>query len=166
MPIGVGCDTSSTLRVDNSMKDNPTNRTRPLRVQTSTVKKSAATISSQCPGRLLFPSRGSLDPAPLQNIGNRAAGDFVPEVEQRSLDPTIAPIPVLFGHSDDQGLDRIGSTPTARSTLPTPVVPLGGRSVCDARRARFRASHWWPPLTRVSVVNFGLGSQIDDADRR
>src|SRR5215467_10847583 len=38
----------STLRVDSSMKNNTTNRWRPFRVHTSTVKKSAATISSQC----------------------------------------------------------------------------------------------------------------------
>ena len=38
----------STLRVDNSMKNRTMNRCNPRRVHTSTVKKSAATISSQC----------------------------------------------------------------------------------------------------------------------
>src|SRR3984893_8520179 len=38
----------STLRVDNSMKNSTMNRCSPRRVHTSTVKKSAATISSQC----------------------------------------------------------------------------------------------------------------------
>jgi len=37
----------STLRVDSSMKNNTRNRCGPRRVYTSTVKKSAATISSQ-----------------------------------------------------------------------------------------------------------------------
>src|SRR5689334_18157268 len=32
------------------------------------------------PGRLSFPLRGWLDAAPVKNIGNRAARDFVPEV--------------------------------------------------------------------------------------
>ncbi len=38
----------STLRVDNSMKNSTMNRWSPRRVHTSTVKKSAATASSQC----------------------------------------------------------------------------------------------------------------------
>ena len=39
---------SWTLRVDNSMKNNTMKRCRPRRVQTSMVKKSAATICPQC----------------------------------------------------------------------------------------------------------------------
>jgi hypothetical protein len=37
-----------TFRVDNSTKNSTMKRRNPLRVQTSTVKKSVATISSQC----------------------------------------------------------------------------------------------------------------------
>src|SRR3954447_6441637 len=45
---------SSTLRVDKSMKKSTRNRCSPLRVHTSTVKKSAATISFQCRARNSF----------------------------------------------------------------------------------------------------------------
>jgi hypothetical protein len=41
------------------------------------------------------------------------------------LDPTIAPILVLFGHSDDQRLDLIAGARPPRSTLSTAVVLLG-----------------------------------------
>jgi hypothetical protein len=44
----------STFRVDNSMKNSTTNRCSPRRVHTSTVKKSVATISSQCRFRNSF----------------------------------------------------------------------------------------------------------------
>jgi hypothetical protein len=82
------------------------------------------TAQKLLPRCLSFPLRGWLDPAPLQNIGNRAARDLVPEVGQRTLDPTIAPIPVLFSHADDQRLDLIGGTRSPRSTLSTAVVLL------------------------------------------
>jgi len=76
------------------------------------------------PGCLSFPLWGWLDPVPLQNIGNRAARDLVPEVGQRALDPTIAAIPILFSLSDDQPLDLIGGTRSPPSTLYTAVVLL------------------------------------------
>src|SRR5690242_7691972 len=44
----------STFRVDRSMKNKARKRFNPLAVQTSTVKKSAATISSQCCARNSF----------------------------------------------------------------------------------------------------------------
>ena len=49
------------------------------------------------------------------------------EVGQRTLDPTIAPIQVLFSHSDDQRLDLIGGVRSPRSTLSSAVVVLGDR---------------------------------------
>ena len=100
--VGLGAIPAiSTLRVDNSMKKSTRNRCSPRRVHTSTVKKSAATISSQCrvkkllPSRLPAPLRCRFDPVPLQNVGNRAAGQVVSSWTARP-DPTIAPVTVLL----------------------------------------------------------------------
>src|SRR5579864_9397453 len=102
----------STFRVASSMKNSTMNRCSPRRVHTSTVKKSAATISSQC----------RLDPVAIQNLSDRAARNFVPQIGQCALDPPIAPIPVLLCKSDYQLLDIDGCSRTPRSALRSAVV--------------------------------------------
>jgi len=77
------------------------------------------------PGRLSAPLRCRLDPVPLQNLGDRAAGYLMPQVGQCALDPMIAPIPVLFGHSNHQSLDLACSARSPGSVLSTAVVLLG-----------------------------------------
>ena len=59
---------------------------------------------------------------PLQNLSDRAAGKFVPQIGQGTLDAPIAPIPVLFGHPCHQGFDLTESTRSPRSALATPIV--------------------------------------------
>ena len=77
------------------------------------------------PGCPAFALWSWLNPVALQNIRNRAPRDLVPQVRQRALNPTIAPIPILFSHSDHQRLDLIGPTRSSRPTLCTAVVLLG-----------------------------------------
>jgi len=106
------------------------NRCSPRRVHTSTVKKSAATISYQCRVRnsfqvvLLGPLRRRLAAVPLQNLSDRAAGNLVPQIGHCPLDAPIAPIPVLFGHSNHPSLDLVGGARSPRSALATAVVFL------------------------------------------
>ena len=67
------------------------NLVKPLRVQASIVKKSAATITSRCLHRnsfqVVFRSRSGAGSSPLllQNVGNRAARHLMAQVGQRSL---------------------------------------------------------------------------------
>src|SRR5215467_3844548 len=123
----------STLRVDNSTKNSTMNVCRPFRVHTSTVKKSAATISSQCrlrkflPRRLPAPLQCRLHAVSLQNVSDRAASNLVAQIGQCTLDPTITPIPVLFCQSDHQGLDIDGFSRTAWPTLLCSIVLVGNQ---------------------------------------
>src|SRR5215469_18039897 len=100
----------STFRVDKSMKNRTRNRCKPRRVHTSTVKKSVATIVSQCRLRNSFHVvfRLRSDPMSFQNRSNRTAGKLVAQMGQGALDPSIAPIPVLLCHAHHQSLDLIG----------------------------------------------------------
>ena len=59
---------------------------------------------------------------PLQNLSDRAAGKFVPQIGQGTLDAPIAPIAILFGHPFDQRFDLTDSTRSPRSALATPLV--------------------------------------------
>ena len=45
------------------------------------------------PAPLPFPVRCRLDSLSLQNLGNRAAGEFVTKIGQSALDATVAPSP-------------------------------------------------------------------------
>ncbi len=51
------------------------------------------------PARLPAPLRRRFDAVPLQNLSDRAAGSFVPQIGQCALDPSIASIPVFLCHS-------------------------------------------------------------------
>src|SRR5215831_6578304 len=121
----------STFRVDKSMKNTTINRCSPRRVHTSTVKKSAATISSQCRLRnsfhVVFPSPlgRRLDSVPIQNLRDGAAGKLVSQIGYRALDAPVAPVPVLFCHTHHQSFNLSGGTRSPRCPMCHSIVFLG-----------------------------------------
>src|SRR5215813_754794 len=66
-----------------------------------------------------------LQPLPLENRSDRAAGYAVSEIRQRALDAPIAPISVLLCHANHQCLDLRGGARSSRSALGAAVVFLG-----------------------------------------
>src|SRR6516162_5077077 len=102
-----------TFRLARSMKKSTRNLVKPLRVQASMVKKSAATIISRCrdrnspPGGLPLTLRRRFQALLPQNVGDRAPSDFVAQIGQRSLNSPVAPIAVLRGHADYQPLNLV-----------------------------------------------------------
>src|ERR1700751_1251388 len=80
----------STLRLDKSSKNRTRKRFKPLAVQTSTVKKSAATISSQCCERNSFQVvlRALIHPT-----GNRHQQELKRIEHSRSLLPILSTLP-------------------------------------------------------------------------
>ena len=107
------------------------NLVKPLRVQASMVKKSAATITSRCLHRnsfqvvFPFPLRCRFQRVLLQNVGDGAAPDLMAQVGQRSLDSTVAPISILAGHTYHQPLNLILRTRPAWATSLAAIVLLG-----------------------------------------
>src|SRR5688572_28438279 len=90
----------SIRRVDTSMMNSTMNRRCPRRVHTSTVKKSATAISSQCRLRNSFqvctyPMRRGIDAMLLQNVGNGASSQVVAEVGDGAEDAPVFPITIL-----------------------------------------------------------------------
>jgi hypothetical protein len=57
----------------------------------------------------LFPSCFSIsvgrwfDAVPPKNSGDRAAGTFMSQICQGTLNPAVTPIVILFGHANHQG---------------------------------------------------------------
>jgi hypothetical protein len=119
----------STLRVDNSIKSNM-QRCSPLRVHTSTVKKSAATSTPQCwarnsfPGSLLHSFRRRLNAVPFQDCGDRAASQFVPQIRERAFDPTITPIAAFPRHAHHQCFELSYGAWSSRRVPATAIVFL------------------------------------------
>src|SRR5450759_4087184 len=110
------------------------------------------------PRRLPAPLRRRLDPVPRENLSDRAAGNLVTQIGQRPLDATIAPIPVLFGHSHYQVLGLPGGARPSRSALPTAVVLPGNQLSMPGqqRLGRDNRGHLGQNLPSQS---FGLGRQ-------
>ncbi len=69
----------------------------------------------------------------LQNLGHGAARYLTAQVGQRSLSSSIALIPVLRGHADDQVLDRILHPGTARATLLAAIILSGDQSAMPSQ---------------------------------
>src|SRR6187200_1559396 len=98
------------LRVDRSIKNKTRKRFKPLAVQTSTVKKSAATISSQCRVRKLLrrrfpvPLRCGFDPVLTKNGSDCAPGHLVSEIRYRTLNSAIVPSTVFLHEANNQSL--------------------------------------------------------------
>jgi hypothetical protein len=94
------------------------------------VKKSAATISSQCrlrnsfQGGLATALRRRFHAVPAQDVGNRGAADGMPEVGKRTLDPLTAPVAILPSHPDHQRFDFLWCSFPARQPSATAVVFL------------------------------------------
>src|ERR1017187_4099393 len=76
------------------------------------------------PGGLSNPFACRLNSVPFQHVSDGAACHCVPQIRQRALDAAIAPIPVLFGQSNYQGLDLPIGTGAARPALAGAVVFL------------------------------------------
>ena len=63
-----------------------------------------------------------------QNVSDGAARNLMAQIGQGALDPRVAPIPVLRGHSDHQPLDLVleagpaGASPLAAIILPSVSV--------------------------------------------
>src|SRR5215469_13556662 len=62
------------------------------------------------PRRLPAPLRCRLDPVSFQDPSDRAAGKLVSKIGERTLDSSIAPIPVLLCHAHHQSRDLISGT--------------------------------------------------------
>src|SRR5256885_12637899 len=96
----------STRRVEISIKKRTINRFKPVGVHTSIVKKSDATICSQCRGEKFFPRclsaslRRGLNTVILQNVGDRVACQFVTQVGQGTLYSQITPGLALCSETD------------------------------------------------------------------
>ena len=71
-----------------------------------------------------FPNafRCRLDAVALQNVGNRAACQFMTQIRQRALDPQITPIPVFRRHSDHQSFDLLRRDRTTGLAPRTTVI--------------------------------------------
>jgi hypothetical protein len=101
--------------------DEEQRRRSPLLVQTSTVKKSAAAVGSQCRVRnsstwsYEFAARRRFYGVALPNTRDCAAGQFVAEIGGSAADSKVSPIPVLHGHTDNQGFQFL---PCCRPTPP------------------------------------------------
>src|SRR5437660_8309159 len=157
----------STLRVDNSMKNSTMNRCSPRRVHTSTLKKSAATISSQCRLRnsfqVVFRLRSGAGSIPCRSrisaIVLRAIA--CPRLGQCALDPPIAPILVLRCESDHQLLDIDGCSRTPRSALRSAVVLVGDQLPMPGQQGLGRGR---PPL-EASVLTLWPSLLIDGVGR-
>jgi hypothetical protein len=159
---------TSTLRVDNSIKNSTMNRCSPRRgphfhgEEIHGHNQFPMPAQKLLPGRLPTPLRRWLDSVTFQNLSDRAACKLVPQIRQRALDAPIAPIPVLLCHSNHQSLDLSGGTRPARSALATAVVFLGdqlsmpgqqglGRDNGSELRQKFPAQSfaiWTLPLKR------------------
>src|SRR6516225_6819488 len=99
------------------MKNRTTNRCRPLRVpgfnreEISSHDQLPMLRQELLPGRLPAPFRRRFDAMPPENIRDGAARNAVPQVEERTLDPTISPSAVFFRYPHYQPLDLVGCAP-------------------------------------------------------
>jgi len=79
-------------------------------------------------GQKLFPRRLTtalwrwFDAVPLENRCDRAARNLVAQIGQGALDAPIAPVPVLFGHSDHQSLNHAGGARSSRFAITTAII--------------------------------------------
>src|SRR6516162_10283721 len=112
-----------------------------------------------------------------QNVSDGAARNLMAQIGQGALDPRVAPIPVLRGHSDHQPLDLVleagpaGASPLAAIILPSVSVrPYQvGPQRCSRRSAIggcetqfgftvFKGLGWWPASYRVGARQYGSGA--------
>jgi hypothetical protein len=146
--------------VDSSMKNSTRKRCNPLRVQTSMVKKSAATFSASSAGlgTLSASSSGSalaLVPChAASEYWRRSLGDSVTEIGEQAEHVPVGPIPILLCHANYQSLDlrRCAAVPAHAEKLRR----ICGRSVSGAIPIAFRESQ----CGRPGGQSFGPGRHI------
>src|SRR5262249_52369063 len=100
---------------------------KPLRVQASMVKKSAATITSRCLERnslqVVFRSRSGAGSRPCSRkmLAIVPCATSWPRLASAPLDSAVAPVPILRSHADYQTLELFSHT---RATWPTPPAAI------------------------------------------
>jgi hypothetical protein len=104
------------------------------------------------------PFRCRLNSVPLQHVSYGAACHCVPQIGQCALDAAIAPIPVLFGQLNDQGLNLPISARATRPAFAGAVVFLRDQFPMPGQQGlrRNNCGHFRQEL---SAYSFALGGQ-------
>src|SRR6266496_4453333 len=91
-------------------------------------------LQKLCPAHArLPPLRSGFPMVPTQDIAHRNLVDMMPQIRQGTLDPSIAPGRIFFGHLDNELLDLLSDTRSAtRLSLRAPVKLLGAQSLVPA----------------------------------
>jgi hypothetical protein len=90
-----------------------------------------------CPRFNSRATRGRFDAMPPEDIRDGAARNVVPQVEERTLDPTIPPSAVFFRHPHHQPLDLVGcAQPPCLLASATVVLLRDQSSVPGQQRIR------------------------------
>ena len=97
------------------------------------------------PGQPRPPRRGR-HPVPAQHALDRRGRDGLPELEQFSLDPSVAPPRILSGQPEDQPLEFQGKRRSARAAAPPEEGPLAPDQLPVPAQERFRPDGEAPPV--------------------
>src|ERR1700688_1652325 len=114
-----------------------------------------------------FPSsfRSRFDGVALEDVGNRAARQFMTEIGQRALDSQIAPVPVLRRHPDDQRFDLLRRRrPTRTKTHTTVVLVCDEPLLCQRSKVSGVTMVAFPPASLFRAAGLWLPGY--DAGRR
>src|SRR5689334_12175450 len=123
----------STCRVARSMKNRTKKRFRPLHVQTSTLKKSAATIRPQCCARnsfqLVFRLRSGAGSMPCRRKISAIVltASLYPHMRKRALNTSVSPSAIFPSQADYLALHFFSDLRSTRSALDGAIVFLGNQ---------------------------------------
>jgi hypothetical protein len=145
-------------------KNSTRNRCSPLVVQTSTVKKSVATMSSQCWVRnsrhvvLRLRSGAGSMPCLFRMSAMVLWASSCPQIRQCPVNTAVSPVSVLLGHVNDHLLDVGGGTRPSGTALSAAVVLFSDQSLVPAQQ-RLRRHDRGELSQELTAQSFGPGSQ-------
>jgi hypothetical protein len=90
------------------------------------------------PCRLPVPFRGWFNSVPFQNVGDRIVCQQMSKIGQRSLNPTITPIPVFLRHPSDERRNLSGGSRPSSSALGAAIVLLGDQLSMPSQQCLWR----------------------------
>jgi len=108
--------------------------------------------------RSCFPQVSTCSLTLAAQHSNRAARDLAAQIGQRTLDPPVAPIPVLRCHAKEQVLNLIPGSGPAGAALFAPIVFLGDQLPMPSQE-RLGSDDGGNFMKDATAQLFGLGCQ-------
>jgi len=95
----------------------------------------------------------------LENVGDGAPCKLAAKIGQRTLDPPVAPAPVLRCQANNQVLNLIAGSGSARATILAPIVLLDDQLPASGQEGFRRDDYRDFPRGRSLILRIGSSSE-------